>query len=107
MWKESFFTFIGKNQGVKTRQEISEPHTYWFEFSTRLEADNFLKYIKTDFARFCLSLMKTDKHVNSKMWIVPFMDFSQEWTDEKLYAHFQISEEEQSFIKEIIPPYYD
>ena len=107
MWKESFFTFIGKNQGVKTRQEISEPHTYWFEFSTRLEADNFLKYIKTDFARFCLSLMKTDKHVNSKMWIVPFMDFSQEWTEDKLYSYFGITKEEQEFIKEIIPPYYD
>ena len=60
-----------------------------------LSADNFLKYIKTDFARFCLSLMKTDKHVNSKMWIVPFMDFSQEWTEDKLYSYFGITKEEQ------------
>jgi len=38
---------------------------------------------------------------------VPAMDFTQEWTDEKLYAHFGITEEEQAFIKEVIPPYYD
>ena len=35
------------------------------------------------------------------------MDFTQEWTDERLYKHFNITEEEQAFIKEIIPPYYD
>jgi hypothetical protein len=44
---------------------------------------------------------------NGELKAVPWMDFTQEWTDEKLYAHFNITEEEQSFIKEVIPPYYD
>lgn len=104
MWKESFFTFIGKNVNVRFDDNLP---AYWFDFTTENECINFLNFLKTDFARFCLSLLKTDKHVNSKMWLVPYMDFTQEWTDEKLYAHFNITKEEQVFIKEVIPPYYD
>jgi site-specific DNA-methyltransferase (adenine-specific) len=80
----------------------------WFEFKTEMEALNFIKYSKTYFSRGCLSLVKTNKNIaQNELSFIPSMDFTQEWTDEKLYAHFNITEEEQAFIKEIIPPYYD
>ena len=52
-----------------------------------------------------LSTDKRDQHI--KFTSLPWMDFTQEWTDERLYKHFNITEEEQAFIKEVIPPYYD
>jgi hypothetical protein len=41
------------------------------------------------------------------MKLIPWMDFTQEWNDEKLYSHFGITKEEQAFIKQVIPPFYD
>jgi hypothetical protein len=105
IWKDDFFTFVPKSSSPSYRP--SELPTYWFEFDTIQESSNFISYLKTDFARACLSLLKTDNHLNSKMIWVPWMDFTQEWTDKKLYKYFGITKKEQEFIKEIIPPYYD
>lgn len=35
---------------------------------------------------------------------VPIQDFSEPWTDEKLYAKYGITEEEQAFIESMIHP---
>ena len=55
----------------------------------------------------CFAINKTTQKVTTGLNSIPWMDFTQEWTDEKLYKHFNITEEEQAFIKKIIPPYYD
>jgi hypothetical protein len=105
MWKDDFFTFLPLNS-----QSIESPINlppFWFEFDTLDESNNFIKFLKTDFARMCLAFMKTDGSINYSMYVIPYMNFTQEWTDEKLYAHFNITEDEQAFIKEVIPPYYD
>jgi hypothetical protein len=106
MWKDDFFTFTPKGLQPKTRQQIIDLPIR-FEFGYIHEAENFIKFLQSDFSRFCLSFLKKDVALNSNMYYVPWMDFTQEWTDEKLYAHFNITEEEQAFIKEVIPPYYD
>lgn len=103
MYKEDFFTFLRKDSIVISGR--NPKYQIWFEFATENEANNFLGYLKTDFARMCLSLVKRDQHI--KFTSLPWLDFTQEWTDEKLYAHFNITEEEQAFIKEVIQPYYD
>jgi hypothetical protein len=38
---------------------------------------------------------------------VPYMDFSQEWTDEKLYKYFKLSKEEVQFIESYIGDWYE
>ena len=35
------------------------------------------------------------------------MDFSQKWTDEKLFDEFGLTQEERNFIKEYIPNWYE
>jgi hypothetical protein len=101
--KDDFFTFISSENQVCSGR--NPKYNIWFEFETREEAENFLRYIKTDFARMCLALVKRDQ--NLKLGTLPWIDFTQEWTDKKLYKHFGITKKEQEFIKEIIPPYYD
>lgn len=41
------------------------------------------------------------------MSVIPWLDFSKEWNDEKLYKYFNLSEDEIKFIEKIIPNYYD
>jgi hypothetical protein len=64
-------------------------------------------YLMTKFARFCLSLYKNSVNILSDLQAVPYMDFSQKWTDEKLFEHFKLDPEERNFIKEYIPNWYE
>ena len=64
-------------------------------------------YLMTKFARFCLSLYKTGANILSDLKAVPYMDFSQEWTDEKLFDHFDLNQEERDYINEYIGNWYD
>lgn len=106
MYNDDFFVLLRKNTNITFNQ--NPRYDVWWEFNSEIEAKNFISYCKTNFARVCLSLTKNDCSINGiGMSKVPWIDFTQEWTDEKLYAHFNITEEEQAFIKEVIPPYYD
>jgi len=107
LYKKDFFTAISKNK-LEVKNGTTPEYDIWFEFTTPEEANNFLKYLQTDFFRMCLALSKISQQLaRRELTKTPWMDFTQEWTDEKLYAHFSITEEEQAFIKEVIPPYYD
>lgn len=74
-------------------------------FESQLEAENLAKYIKTRFFRFLVSLKKNTQDTNKdKFSFVPDLDMSQEWTDEKLYQRYDITEEQQQFIESIVKP---
>ena len=103
MWKNDFFTNVGKNREVESTGE-GKPPTHWLEFNTREEAENCLEFLRTDFARFCLAILKIDKNLRSRQHYIPYMDFSQKWNDKKLYKYFNISTEEQEFINRVILP---
>ena len=72
------------------------------------EGEYLFKYLLTKFSRFCISLYKMNIQLTSKeLDILPYMDFSQEWTDEKLFDYFQLTQEEIDFIKGYIPNWYE
>lgn len=75
-------------------------------FKTEDEANNFIDYLKGYFARFMMYLVKTDYNQNQCMYRLPWFDFTSKVTDEELFAMFNITEEEQGRIKELIPVYY-
>lgn len=102
MISEDFYTFVPKDKIVETKKT----HPIYFQFDTEKEAQNFLNYIKTDFTRFCLSIYKLNQHFKYSMGAVPWMDFSKEWTDDKLYKYFDLTKEEIKFIEDNIPKYY-
>jgi hypothetical protein len=77
-------------------------------FSNKNELKNGFEYLKTKFTRFCLSLRKTGSDLNNiDLEFVPYMDFSQEWTDEKLFDYFELTQEERDFINIYIPNWYE
>jgi site-specific DNA-methyltransferase (adenine-specific) len=72
-------------------------------FNNKFEAENFEKYIKTRFFRFLVSLKKNTQHLSKDRFsFVPDLDMSVEWTDEKLYKRYGITEKEQEFITSIV-----
>ncbi len=75
------------------------------KFETKREAENFAGYLKTRFFRILVSARKIDQHAPSKVYsFVPMQDFSEPWTDEKLYAKYGIAKSEQKFIESLIKP---
>jgi site-specific DNA-methyltransferase (adenine-specific) len=72
-------------------------------FDDKIKAENLEKYTKTQFFRFLVSLKKNTQHLSKDRFsFVPDLDMSQEWTDEKLYQRYDITEEEQAFIASIV-----
>jgi hypothetical protein len=101
-FSDAFYTFFSTSNKVSNKSE-----RLFFSFKTQMEANNFLNFLKTNIARFSLSLYKISFHQEGfELFGVPWLDFSQEWTDEKLYKHFNLTEEEIQFIENNIPKYY-
>lgn len=105
-FKDDFYTLIPRAAKVVNRENGND-FTFWCE--TERQAENMLNFLKTDFARFCLSLYKVTNNIKSGSIhkAIPTVDFNETWTDSKLYKHFDITKEEQVYISEVIPPYYD
>ncbi len=69
------------------------------------KVENALSYIKTKFFRFMVMLKKNTQHATKAVYeLVPLQDFSQEWTDEKLYKKYNLTQEEIDFIESMIRP---
>ena len=78
-------------------------------FKTKEEAEHFIAYLKTNFARFCLSILKGNGNLHrGELAAVPYLpSYKEAWTDERLYTFFKVTKAEQAFIKKVIPTYYD
>ena len=74
-------------------------------FEDRKKADNLVSYLKTKFTRFLLLQALSSIHITKGSFqFVPKQDYSEEWTDEKLYAKYGLTEEEIDFIESMIRP---
>lgn len=68
-------------------------------------AENVISYLKTKFLRFLVSIMTTTQDMAPKTYqLVPVQDFSKSWTDEELYAKYELTDEEIAFIESMIKP---
>lgn len=69
-------------------------------FKTKLEAENFCEYLKTDFARYFMALRKITQDIPKDRWNwIPVVDASKTWTDKELFKLFKITTDEQEHIK--------
>jgi site-specific DNA-methyltransferase (adenine-specific) len=74
-------------------------------FPTEQEAKNFEKFLHQKLPRFLLRQAISSLNVTRECFrFVPYEDFTQEWTDEKLYKKYQLSDEEIAFVEATIRP---
>lgn len=74
-------------------------------FDTRKETENYANYLTTKFVRFLVLQRKTTQDVTpDKFRFVPVMDFTRAWTDQDLYAHFGLTQDEIDYIEGSIHP---
>lgn len=64
------------------------------------ECNNIMSYIKTRFFRYLISVKKKTHHAEKQVYeFVPLQDWSKPWTDEELYAKYDLSKEEIDYIE--------
>ncbi len=74
-------------------------------FSSKGMADNVITYMKTKFFRFLVMLRKNTQHASKSVYaFVPVQNFSESWTDGKLYKKYKLTKEEIEFIESMIRP---
>ena len=73
--------------------------------NSREEAESIVRYLSCKLTRALIQLRKSSQHVTQSVYaFVPTQDWSEHWTDEKLYAKYGITEDEQAFIDRIVRP---
>ena len=110
---DDFYTIISKQ--VEPTKKIAKKfngHTLTFAFKTEIEAQNFILYLKTKFAQRLVSLLKNNHNLSLRhpgdgevLSLIPWLDFTKNWNDEKLFKKFNLKEEEKEFINSL-PNYY-
>lgn len=74
-------------------------------YSTEAQAKNLVKYMKTKFFRFLVSLFMYSHSITKDTYaFVPILDMNKLWTDEILYKRYELTQEEIDFIESKIRP---
>jgi len=92
--------FVGEPGSLST-----ETYICFGPFKSEAEAKNVCSYISCKLTRFLVMLHKPAQDATRKVYtFVPTQDFSQPWTDEKLYAKYGLTDEEVAFVEWMIRP---
>ena len=74
-------------------------------FDSKLETVNAASYLSTKFFRFLVMLRKPSQNGTRGVYEgVPMQDFTKSWSDEDLYAKYNLTPEEIEFIESMIRP---
>ncbi|MDR0846791.1 MAG: Eco57I restriction-modification methylase domain-containing protein [Lactobacillales bacterium] len=102
----------GKIESDKHKPIFGEPGTVSSEtylligpFETEVEAVNCEKYINTKFFHFLLGLRKVTQDATAKVYsFIPQQNFSEEWNDAKLFAKYDLNDEEINVVNRLVWP---
>jgi len=73
-------------------------------FNNKQEALHAKQYMETKFFRALVGARKNKNMTRSTYSFVPLQDFSESWTDEKLYKKYKLTKKEIEFIESMIYP---
>lgn len=103
--KEGQRRVLSKAEILAPNEICTETYIVVGAFDSEEMAKNLLSYIKTKFVRFLVSLLSFSQDITrDRFTFVPVQDFTQTWTDEKLYKKYGLTDEEIQFIDSMIKP---
>jgi Eco57I restriction-modification methylase len=84
---------------------VTETYILLGAYDTEQEARNCFSYVVTRFFRFLIAMRSSAQDLaRSAYSFVPLQDFSDTWTDEKLFEKYGITDEEIAYIESLIRP---
>lgn len=92
--------FIGEPESIS-----SETYLCIGPLNSKLEAESVLSYLSCRLTRFLIQLHKPSQNTTRKVYtFVPIQKWTKQWTDEKLYNRYGLTENEIAFIETIVRP---
>lgn len=89
----------------KPNSACTETYLLFGPFKSKKQSENFMSYMETRFFHFLISLVKNTQHATSKVYqLIPIQNFKEEWSDEKLFKKYKLTDDEVSHIKKTIWP---
>ena len=86
---------------LNPKQICTESYMVIDTFRSKNSASKFLSYLNTNFVRFLISVKKITQDITKDTWsLVPDLsrDTHKDWTDAKVFKHFNLTKEEQEHI---------
>ncbi len=101
--EEAPYKVIHPAKVIQPNEVCTETYIVIGFYDTQIEAENLLSYYKTKFFRYLISLSKTGQDTAPKVYrFVPLLDMSINWTDQKLYEEYGLTNEEINYINNTI-----
>ena len=102
---DDFYTFFYHNSNIYTSQNNEGK---FYSLNSIEERENLISYLKTKFARYALAMNKATNRNNVSRYIsnIPLPPLDRQWTDQTIYDHYSLNQEEIDNINAIIPDYY-
>lgn len=96
---------MGKPIVAPPQSACTETYIVVGAYATQDEAENLNSYLRTRFLRLLVGLRKNTQHITrDRFGFVPKLPMTKTWTDEKLYKHFDLTEDEIMFIESMVRP---
>ena len=78
----------------------------WWNFKTKNECENFIKYCKSPIAKFAWFLLKYNGYKRKNLKLIPYLnDYTHPWTDKEICKELGLTKEEYNYICEEMKPY--
>lgn len=102
--KNDFWTFFYENSDLYGTKKNAR----CFITNNEQERDSLYRFLKTDYARFALSICKVSQHLYIKRYLdnVPLPPLDRSWTNDSVYDYFSVSQEDREYISAFIPTFY-
>lgn len=103
--KDGTVRVLSKVELLRPLEVCTDSYIVGGSFKSENEALNFISYLKCKFTRFLV--LQTLSSINlsrERFMFVPLQDFSKPWTDEELYAKYNLTDDEIAFIESMIKP---
>ncbi len=96
---------LGKPIVARPPSACTETYLVTGAYDTEWEAKNLASYIRTKFLRFLVGLRKnTQDVIKDRFSFVPLLPMNLPWSDQAIYEHFGLTDDEIAFIEQMIRP---
>ena len=86
----------------------SETYLVAGHFDSEVEAAKYALYLRTRFVRFLVSLRKATQHATRDVYaFVPDLPLNEEWTDQKLYRRYGLTDGEIGYLESQVAEHDD